>query len=285
VIGQEKECLVIYPPPEKCLDHNPNSIRGRSLGVAAAQANGSNSDHAPILDRDRSLQQEVVFTVKAGDPIQDNFAFSSTQDNCFCTCGVFEADVATSIEAGECFDSFFSSPIQNIGGNSNNGFFLNGWDGTGGSNFLTSTSTLPLCPSTVTFDFELAFEDFGLTVPRILTLEVIDVDEKVILTVQVPSATIEATTTTGAGFASIDLQGPNFQSCADNLRLRFNWNIPEVFTGPAQFVLDNVSVTPVRKLESKQKIQARNQLLLQSICISSTQLNTHICTYWHLPVS
>jgi hypothetical protein len=47
----------------------------------------------------------------------------------------------------------------------------------------------------------------------------------------------------------------SFNSCITDAKLRFAWNIPEFRTGPAQFVLDNVFVTPipagVRKIESE----------------------------------
>jgi hypothetical protein len=283
-IGQDKECLSIYPPPEECLDHNPHydgADRGRGLVVVSAK-NDSGSDHLRAIDRGRSLLQEEGFTVKAGDLLEANFASTSTQEFCFCTCGEFAADVLRGNRAN-CFDGF--PPIMDLGNNNDDNFFVNGYDGGGGSNFLTSKSTLPLCPSRVTFDFAFDYLRFfptanNFTKPRTLTLEVIDTSnsDQVILseqiddaTIQVPDAGLTSGLTSGAGFVSIDLKSEDFQFCEDNLRLRFNWNIPEAFTGPSQFILDNVVVTPVRRLASKQDTNQTTAALIYISFLDSTQ--------------
>jgi hypothetical protein len=368
---------VTYPSPEECLDRNPNfdgANRGRSLVDAAA--NDSASDHPSTIDSGRSLR-EGVFTVEAGVPIGFLFDSTTTQDFCDCTCGSFgrfgeaihlfprrrqlrlldpnldtssnmanienfllvEAQIDETLNFNFfqqiCFGGF--PVIDDIGDNNDNDFFLTGLDGTSGSNFLTSTSILPLCPSTVTFDFEFAFVDFGMTKPKTLTLEVIDTFDKVILSVKVDAATLlvqqkvweEPKTeiggyvdiredldlwriedpflkdllitkedflkddilkintfreglplkdvVEGSGSASINLEEEGFKFCANNLRLRFNWNIPESKTGPAQFVLDNVVVTPVRNLESKQDSSetVAAPIDLSFRCSNQSIINTH----------
>jgi hypothetical protein len=260
------------------MKHNPHhdgADRGRGLVVAAAK-NDSGSDHPRAIDRGRSLQGEV-FTVEAGDLLEANFASTSTQESCFCTCGEFAADVLRGNRAN-CYGGF--PPIMDLGNNNDDNFFVNGYDGRGGSNFLTSKSTLPLCPSRVTFDFAFASRRFTFTKPRTLTLEVIDTSnsDQVILseqiddaTIQVPDAGLTSGLTSGAGFVSIDLQSEDFQFCEDNLRLRFNWNIPEAFTGPSQFILDNVVVTPVRRLASKQDTNQTTAALIYISFLDSTQ--------------
>jgi hypothetical protein len=94
-----------------------------------------------------------------------------------------------------------------------------------------------------------------------LELQVIDGSTPaiVLFSKPVPSATIDAggdslTQSATVIGQEILLSGSGFESCVAGAKLRFAWNIPEAFTGPAQFVLDNVSVTPllaVRKLESE----------------------------------
>jgi hypothetical protein len=240
-----------YPPPDQCLDHPDDDRRG--LVVKAGE---SNRPHA--VRRERSLTS--VFTV-ADEPLAENFAKSTTQPNCFCTCGAFGPALRGTDCSARLSDFGPSGVIDDIGDDDND-YFIHGYDGRGGFNYLTSTSTLPLCPSTVKFDFTFFFQDEKkeTTKDRTLELQVIDANNKVIMSKPVPSATIKAG---GDPVQSATVLGQEiylsdsvlFHSCMDNVRLRFAWNIPQRYTGPAQFVLDNVFVTPlpavVRKLESE----------------------------------
>jgi hypothetical protein len=186
-----------------------------------------------------------VFTV-ADEPLADNFAISTTQtSSCFCTC----EDFGPALQGTSCNSPF--DLIDDIG-DSDNDYFVHGYDGDGGINYLTSTSTLPLCPSTVKFDFTYAhILDFD-ALDRTMELQVFDpVTETVLFTMPVPSATmvpagvlvfVSATVIA----EEIVLSDPvSFNSCITDAKLRFAWNMPEPFTGPAQFVLDNVFVTPI----------------------------------------
>ena len=225
-------CFGVYPPPEECLDHDDNR---RGLIT---------HDSAHISER--SLQSVVVFEV-AGDPIQDNFAPSHTMTKCS-ICGAF----GPSYLGQKAYGFGLFSLIDDVATPDDNEYYVNTYDGSIGYMYLTSTSSLPLCPSTVTFDFSLdAYTGFGSihTIPRTLNLEVLDASNEVILTVPVPSATIPVggsnTVSTQVLEEQIVLEGSSFDHCTAGAKLRFAWHIPESFTGPAQFVLDNVFVEPI----------------------------------------
>jgi hypothetical protein len=123
---------------------------------------------------------------------------------------------------------------------------------------------------------------------RTLELQVIDENDTVVLSKPVPSATIhtfaDASQSATVIGQEIVLSHPVlFNSCTANHRLRFAWNISQSYTGPAQFVLDNVFVTPtlVRKIESEtDTIKTINAL------ISRNSLRAFLCYYIHarLPV-
>jgi hypothetical protein len=195
-----------------------------------------------------------VFTV-ADESLADNFAISTTQIGCFCTCG----DFGPALQGTSCESFFLSNLIDDIGDDDSD-YFVHGWDGGGGANYLTSTSTLPLCPSTVKFDFTYAhIMDLG-ALDRTMELQVFDpVTDTVLFAMPVPSATLFPTGGTISATVlgeEIVLSDPvSFNSCIADAKLRFAWNIPEACTGPAQLVLDNVFVTPipagVRKIESE----------------------------------
>jgi hypothetical protein len=92
-----------------------------------------------------------------------------------------------------------------------------------------------------------------------MELQVFDpATETVLFAIPVPSATLVSGGTSSATVIAeeIVLSDPaSFSSCTADAKLRFAWNIPEPLTGPSQFVLDNVFVTPipagVRKIESE----------------------------------
>jgi hypothetical protein len=223
------------------------------------------------VDHGRSLKQVEVFKVEIGDKLPDNFLISSNQLECYCTCGQFAAEVLLGVDLLPCQDNL--TMIDDIG-NDDDDFFVTSYDGSGGSNFLTSTSTLPLCPSTVTFDYIFNFLDtfdFEPTYNESLamTLEVIDTSamNKVVFAVDIPNGTLAAYSkppTVGfpspanrTGSENITLGGVGFTACAENLRLRFQWYIPRYTQGQTQYLLDNLVVTPdpdavSTRLESKQ---------------------------------
>jgi hypothetical protein len=142
--------------------------------------------HPRAIDHGRSLQGKV-FTVEASDIFKDNFDVSTTQEECSCTCGEF-VDTTSLLFDSSCSFGFPGNPGSPGGSNqipislSTGGeliqlptrgepiqisifdgpltivdLYVTGLDGSGGSNFLTGTSALTLCPSTVTFDFAIDF--------------------------------------------------------------------------------------------------------------------------------
>jgi hypothetical protein len=248
------------------------------------------------VDHGRSLKQVEVFKVEIGDKLPDNFLISSSQQQCVCTCGQFAAEVLR--DQTECIPAFFGFLVDV----NDDDFFLTSWDGTGGSNFLTSNSDLPLCPGTVTFDYRFAFTGFygdSFIEPFALTLEVIDTSamNKVVFAEGIPNATVaiddpdlvpnQETRITRFGSENITLGGVGFKACAENLKLRFNWNNGNRSTSTDQadqdlfteFLLDNIAVTPdpdavSSRLESKQDACKTTVAPIDQSFLSSIQ-NSH----------
>eukprot|EP00978_Attheya_sp_CCMP212_P038750 scaffold195153_cov43-Attheya_sp.AAC.1 len=188
----------------------------------------------------------------ADAPLQDNFAASSTNGNCFCSCGAF-GPIGLGLSCPSSNGVFSIIDDLDNAVDNDDDYFVHGYDGQAGSIYLTSTSTLDLCPSTVTFDFSVGFRA-GLSTAqppfedRTLMLQVIDDSDNVILSVPVPRATVvlsDGTFFRTVNSEKIDLSGPTFSACTPDLRMRFAWNLPQDFTGPGQFILDNVYVIPI----------------------------------------
>jgi hypothetical protein len=223
------------------------------LAVVAA-ANGSGSDHPRAVDHGRSLVQEVVFQLEATDKLEDNFEASTTQDDCYCNCGFFSGGLVRYLCGSPAFTG-----IGVIGDvpSDNGDFFVTGYAGSGGFNYLTSTSALPFCPSTVTFDYKVFFQAYHLFREVSLRLEVIDTSDNIIFEREVDIPTnLNTGFQDGEGALEITLKGIGFNFCAENLRLRFAWNVPTAGnSGDGEFVLANVVVTPdqeaVRKLSAR----------------------------------
>jgi hypothetical protein len=226
---------------EECMDYpDPDDGGHRGLVVTAGDLK-----YRHALSHGRSLSTPAGFTV-ADEPLQNNFAKSTTQTSCTCSCGDFGPAITS--PTGLCVGAF--GIVDDLLDNDDD-FFVFGLDGSGGGIFLTSTSALPLCPSKVKFDFYFVNAlSFGV-MPRTLELQVYDpIGDTILFSKPVLSATLAGlgapiTTATVIG-EEIVLSDPLlFNSCTVGAKLRFAWDIPESLTGPALFVLDNVFVTPL----------------------------------------
>ena len=113
-----------------------------------------------------------------------------------------------------------------------------------------SSASQILCPSEVVFDFSMSWDLFisSGSINREMFVQVIDSTDSVLLSVPVPQATLVPQTSGSVTERGISLslqEAGVFDSCSTSLRIRFAWHIPERLTGPAQFVLDNVAITPL----------------------------------------
>ena len=231
-------CREQYPPPDECMNHNPSAAGEGALAReedAGAAETGS-----------RGAGPGTVFSIDPTDNLMDSFDSTTTQSWCYRdSCGDFGPE-----RLGDRFLSTFPT-IDDIGHVDDNKYFVHSYDGTGGWNYLTmSSSSDILCPSEVVFDFSMSWDltFTSATLNREMFVQVIDNFDNIVLSVPVPQATLLAPTagSTVERGISLSLQEAGvFDSCSIGRRIRFAWRIPEPFTGPAQFVLDNVAITPL----------------------------------------
>jgi hypothetical protein len=150
----------------------------------------------------------------------------------------FPLQVGTSgVDVG--FDFFVSSPTE--------GSFaaLHGWDGSAGIISIAQDVTLPADAQTLEFDYRAAWNlELGYaTLDRIFSVKIEPSGGGAPL--QTSDALIAVAPTinndTGNLHGSIDIS-----AFADSsIRISFEWSVPEDFSGPAFFQLDNVFVIPV----------------------------------------
>ena len=238
-------CREQYPPPDECMNHRSPSAAGE--GALAREED--NAGATETGSRGSGAGPGTVFSIDPNDNLMDSFDSTTTQLDWFRTSGEF----GPAYEGQNFWPGF--PLIDDIGPVDDNQYFVHGYDGSGGWNYLTmsSSSSDILCPSEVIFDFSMGWDLTGLgdipaTLNREMFVQVIDSTDNILLSVPVPQATLLAPTlgsVTEEG-VSLSLQEAGvFDSCSTGLRVRFAWHISEEFTGPAQFVLDNVAITPL----------------------------------------
>jgi len=119
--------------------------------------------------------------------------------------------------------------------------FGHGWDGNGpGDIRLFQDVVLPAATSGIAFDYRAYWNLFG-TLPRRFTFEVqpsgggAPLQSQLILTAAANTSTLDTGPLTGL----VDLHAFAGQA----VRLVFDWNVPENFSGPADFQLDNIRLS------------------------------------------
>ncbi len=141
---------------------------------------------------------------------------------------------AAGIDPGFMF--FISAPTEGVFA------AYNGFDGDGpGTIEITQDITVPATGERLIFDYRGAWDtSFGATVDRTFEVQIQPSGggvplQTTLIETAMPNTTV---TDTGANTATVDLSGFSGQS----IRVAMVWNIPENFTGPGFFQLDNVAV-------------------------------------------
>ncbi|MEY2613474.1 MAG: hypothetical protein RL069_2286 [Planctomycetota bacterium] len=129
-----------------------------------------------------------------------------------------------------------------------NGFYsaVHGFDGSGPGviRLIQDVGTIDTLSNLLTFDYRAAWDmTYGATLSRTFTVSIYDSNTLNILASHELLKSDAGTTNydTGNILGAIDLRSFQGQSVG----ISFDFYIPEVFTGPAFFQLDNIQLTPV----------------------------------------
>ncbi len=141
------------------------------------------------------------------------------------------------------FGFFLTAPTQ--GANS----AVTGFDGDGGTGSTNTIAlfqelTLPDGDVTLEFDYRGAWDTtFGATLDRTFTFNVEPVGGGAPLQTDLLLTALPNETITDTGLMSAELDLSSF--AGDDVRLSWEWLVPETNTGPAQVELDNILITAV----------------------------------------
>jgi hypothetical protein len=146
------------------------------------------------------------------------------------------AAVGAGIKAAD-FGSFLTAPTD--------GSFaaLTGFDGNGpGDILLSQIVTVTAGATTLRFDYRGGWDlTYGATIDRTFSVEILDTSGSVLASTTLLTAVAGATVNdTGIQAGAINLSA--YQGTA--IRIQFRWNVPQNYTGPAHFQLDNVRLGP-----------------------------------------
>lgn len=123
---------------------------------------------------------------------------------------------------------------------------VSGWDGdpSGGTGLIRIAQDAFIIAPTLTFDYRAAWDlaSFGATIDRTFTVNIepngggANLQSNLILTAAAGSINFDTGPLNGAVDVSAFL--------GQTVRISFDLFVPQVFTGPAQFTLDNVQLVP-----------------------------------------
>jgi len=177
---------------------------------------------------------------------------ATVADNPFTNCG-FESGDFTGWVLTDITNPFFDAVVDTAGVTPGFGFFasaptqgtfaaLSGFDGAGpGAIEFAQDVSLPTGADTLTFDYRAAYQlTFGATVDREFRVEVQPSGGGAALASEVLLVAMagDTVTDTGALVGAVDVSAFAGQA----VRVAFVLDVPENFTGPAFFQLDNVSL-------------------------------------------
>jgi hypothetical protein len=167
------------------------------------------------------------------------------------TNGSFETGDFTGWDTQDLTDPFYPLEVNGFGADASFDFFtssptngdfaaLNGFDGNGSGTIRIGQDITVTSFSTILFDYRAAWDlqSFGATVDRLFSVSIeeagggIVLDSFNILTAAFGDITLD----TGNLLGSINLSAFENQT----VRLNFMWDVPENFSGPAFFQLDNI---------------------------------------------
>jgi hypothetical protein len=138
------------------------------------------------------------------------------------------------------FGGFPAIPITNFSA-------FNGFDGSPGSFFLRQAFSVTAPLSSALLEFDYAIQSNYMGRPRLLTANILDLSNNPLANVfsfTQPFGFNPSWSPTGV---TTDITGVLNGLGAGNYQLEFRIDIPENFTGPAQFAIDNIALnaTPV----------------------------------------
>ncbi len=170
------------------------------------------------------------------------------EDTCV-NCG-FETGDFTGWEVVDLTQPYYPLSVETAGGGS--GFFQveptegiyavsNGFDGNGpGTIELSQEVTIADLPGgTLLFDYRAGWNNGGI-LPRTFSVVIEDNNGGMQSELILSAAAGENVQDTGPQIGMIDLSAYAGQT----ILIRFVWEVPETFTGPAQFQFDNVRIVP-----------------------------------------
>ena len=148
-------------------------------------------------------------------------------------------------------DPFFAGAVVSEGATSFAGFFTaaptdgdftfaTGFDGNG-PGVISLNQDLMVGGGSLTFDYQAEWSFFSGSLDRTFSVVVRDLNGTVLQSDLLLTAVAGTSTGTGPQQGSVDLSAFSGQT----VNIAFEWDVPENFTGPAFFTLDNVSCSGV----------------------------------------